>query len=153
MTLSPATIADQDALFQLHAKLFRHHIEQIWGWDDGWQLDNFKKKWTEVQTEILTQDGERLGYIQTHQESDHFYVLNLGLYPHRQSVGLGSIAMNTLKQRAILKGLAIKLSVFRTNQRVLEFYKRLGFEIEAETETGFRMHWQDDASANSKNGE
>jgi ribosomal protein S18 acetylase RimI-like enzyme len=63
------------------------------------------------------------------------------------------MAMEVLKQRAIFEGLSIKLSVFRTNQRVIEFYKRLGFEIEAETETGLRMHWHDEASTKDKNGE
>jgi len=122
MTLRPASLADQDALFALHVKLFRGHIEQIWGWDDDWQIDNFKKEWAEVQTEILSQDGELLGYIQTRQESDHIYVLNLAVYPRYQCLGLGSMAMEVLKQRAILEDLSIKLSVFRTNQRVIEFY-------------------------------
>jgi ribosomal protein S18 acetylase RimI-like enzyme len=153
MTLSPASPADQDGLYALHVELFRHHIEQIWGWDDDWQLDNFKEEWAEVRTEILSQDGELLGYIQTRQESDHFYVLNLAVYPGSQCLGLGSMAMEVLKQRAIFEGLSIKLSVFRTNQRVIEFYKRLGFEIEAETETGLRMHWHDEASTKDKNGE
>jgi ribosomal protein S18 acetylase RimI-like enzyme len=153
MTLRPATLADQDALFALHVELFRRHIEQIWGWDDDWQLDNFKKEWAEVRTEILSQEGEPLGYIQTRQESDHIYVLNLAVYPSSQCLGLGSMAMEVLKKRAILEGLSIKLSVFRTNQRVIEFYKRLEFEIEAETETGLRMHWRDEASTKNRNGE
>jgi ribosomal protein S18 acetylase RimI-like enzyme len=153
MTLRPASIADQEALYALHVELFRCHIELIWGWDDDWQLDNFKKEWAEVRTEILTKDGELLGYIQTRQESDHFYVLNLAVYRRCQCLGLGSMAMEILKQRAIREGLSIKLSVFRTNQRVIEFYKRLGFEIEVETETGLRMHWRDEASTKNKNGE
>ncbi len=151
MTLRPASPDDHDALFALHVELFRSHIEQIWGWDDDWQLNNFKKEWAEVRTEILSHDGERLGYIQTRQEPDHLYVLNLALYPRFQSLGFGSASREILKERARLEGLSIKLSVFRTNQRVIEFYKRLGFEIEAETETGLSMHWRDKASAIGRN--
>lgn len=143
MKLIPASLSDRDTLFALHVELFRRHIEQIWGWDDDWQLANFKKEWAEVRTEILIHEGELLGYIQTRHETDHIYVLNLALYPRFQSRGVGSMAMELMKQRAKFEKLPIKLNVFRTNQRVIEFYKRLGFEVEMETETGLRMHWKD----------
>ena len=146
MNLRPATLSDQPALFDMHEELFREHIEEIWGWDDAWQITNFKKEWAEVRTEILTRDDELLGYIQTRPEADHLYVLNLALYPRYQSLGFGSTTMDVLKERARVEALSIKLSVFRTNQRVIAFYKRLGFEIEGETETGFKMHWRDNTS-------
>lgn len=142
MTLRPASPDDHDALFALHVELFQRHIEQIWGWDDDWQLNNFKEEWAEVRTEILSHEGEKLGYVQTRQEADHLYVLSLGFYPRFQRLGFGSASMNVLKERARLAGKSVKLSVFRTNLRAIEFYKRLGFEIEAETETGVRMHWR-----------
>ena len=153
MNLRPATLSDQAALFDMHVEVFREHIEEIWGWNDEWQIANFKKEWAEVRTEILTQDGKLLGYIQTRLEADHIYVLNLALHPHCQSLGFGSMAMGILKERARLQELAIKLSVFRTNQRVIAFYRRLGFEVETETETGFRMHWRDNGSSEDKTGE
>ena len=153
MKLRPASLSDQEALFALHVDLFRRHIEQIWGWDDNWQLNNFRKEWAEVQTEIITQEGELLGYIQIRHEPDHLYVLNLALYPRFQSQGAGSMAMEVLKQRAKLEGLPIRLSIFRTNQRVIEFYMRLGFEIEVETETGLRMHWRDRALSQNQSGD
>ncbi len=137
----------------MHVELFREHIKEIWGWNDEWQFANFQKEWAEVRTEILTQDGELLGYIQTRSEADHLYVLNLALHPRCQSLGFGSMAMEVLKLRARHEGFPIKLSVFRTNQRVVAFYERLGFEIEAETETGLRMHWQDKVSSKNQNGE
>lgn len=153
MNLKPAPLTDQAALFALHVEVFRDHIEEIWGWNDEWQIANFHKEWAEVQTEILTQDGELLGYIQTRPEADHLYVLNLALHPRCQNLGFGTMAMEVLKQRARHKGFSIKLSVFRTNQRVIAFYERLGFEIETETETGVRMHWQDNVSTKSKSGD
>ena len=153
MNLRPATLPDQAALYGMHVELFREHIEEIWGWNDAWQVANFQKEWAEFRTETLTQDGELLGYIQTRPEVDHLYVLNLALYPRCQSLGFGSMAMEVLKERARLEGFPIKLSVFRTNRRVIAFYKQLGFEIETETETGVRMIWRDNAPTRNKSGE
>ena len=35
MDLRPATLSDQVALVEMRVVLFRRHIEEIWGWDDG----------------------------------------------------------------------------------------------------------------------
>lgn len=148
-TLRPAGIADQNVVFGLHVRVFRKHIEEIGGWDNTWQVSNFMKQWLDVQTEIIVQDSETLGYLQTRREHDHLYILNLAIDPRFQSQKLGSIAVEVIKQRAELLGYPIKLSVFRTNLRVTEFYKRLGFEVEAETETGIKMQWQPDPIRNN----
>lgn len=141
MKLLPASLSDQQTFFALHVELFRHHIEEIWGWDDDWQLTNFKTEWNEVLTETIDLAGETAGYIQTRREPDHLYLLNLALYPRFQSQGTGTTAMELLQQRAARENLAIKLSVFRTNPRVIRFYQRLGFRTEAETHAGLQMQW------------
>ena len=141
MHLRPAIISDQTALFDMHEKLFRDHIEEIWGWDDEWQLANFQKEWDEVITEVIHIEDAILGYIQIRMEPDHIYVLNLALDTQYQSQGLGSKAMNILKKRAMNQRLPLRLSVFKTNQRVITFYERLGFRVDEETDTGCRMCW------------
>lgn len=141
MRLTPASVTDQDALFLLHEQLFRHHIEQIWGWDDAWQRTNFLKEWDEALTELIQHNGETAGYIQTRPEPDHLYLLGIAIHPDFQSQGLGTAVMQELQQRAALQQRPLRLSVFRTNPRVIEFYVRTGFLIEEETETGCRMRW------------
>ena len=143
--LRPATLSDQDILYAMHVELFREHIDEIWGWNNDWQIENFKKEWAEVQTELILQGDRLCGYIQIRHKPDHLYVLNLALYSEFQNQGIGSKAMESVKQRARSKGLEIRLSVFKTNQRVIQFYTRLGFEIEAKTETGLQMLWLDDS--------
>lgn len=142
MRLTPASITDQDALFVLHEQLFRHHIERIWGWDDAWQRTNFLKEWEESITELIHHDGENAGYLQIRPEPDHHYLLGISIHPDFQGRGLGTAVMETLQQRAALQQFPLRLSVFRTNPRVIAFYQRLGFRTEAETETGCRMVWE-----------
>ena len=153
MTLRPATLSDKAALYSLHVELFREHIEKIWGWDDEWQTANFQKEWEEVATEIIHAGDELLGYIQTRLESDHLYVLNLAMNPRHQNQGWGTAAMNILKKRARTERLPMRLSVFRTNPRVIHLYERLGFEIYATTETGCKMCWMPPPLTENQSGE
>lgn len=141
MPLRPATLEDQAVLYALHVELFREHIDKIWGWDEEWQITNFQKEWEEVVTEVIHSGNLLLGYVQTRVESDHIYVLSLGLNSRYQNQGLGTAAMNLIKERAMSMILPIRLSVFKTNPRVISFYERLGFEIHERTETGCKMFW------------
>lgn len=142
MELAPARLTDQDALFALHEELFRSHIERIWGWDDAWQLANFRKEWEESLTELIRHEGETAGCIQTREEPDHLYLLGIAISPRFQGIGVGTAVMEAIQDRAALRQLPLRLSVFRTNPRVVTFYERLGFVTEAETETGWRMRWE-----------
>lgn len=36
-----ATPDDRDVLYQIYAATMKAHIEQIWGWDEGWQQTDF----------------------------------------------------------------------------------------------------------------
>jgi ribosomal protein S18 acetylase RimI-like enzyme len=135
---------DQGRLFALHVTLFREQIEPIWGWDDSWQLENFLKEWNEVRTVTIHDEGRLAGCIQTREAPDHFYLLNLAIDLPFQSRGIGSEAMRQLQQEAAARAMAVRLSVFKSNDRVLGFYRRLGFRITEETETGFRLQWLSD---------
>jgi len=153
MILRPAILSDRATLFDIHVELFREHIEKIWGWDDQWQIANFKKEWDEATTEVIYFDDELLGYMQTRNKPDHLYVLNLALNPKHQNQGHGSWVMNLIKNRATTQGLPVRLGVFKTNQRVIAFYERLGFEVDEKTETGCAMSWSSSTLPESKEGE
>ncbi|RYD19762.1 MAG: GNAT family N-acetyltransferase [Verrucomicrobiaceae bacterium] len=144
MRLVRAEVMDQEALFALHVELFRHHIEEIWGWDDKWQIANFLKEWEESVTELIVDDSRMAGYIQVKEEPDHDYLLGIAISPSFQGQGLGTGVMEELKRRAGARQVPVRLSVFRTNPRVVAFYERLGFRVECETETGWRMVWEAD---------
>ncbi|RYD41565.1 MAG: GNAT family N-acetyltransferase [Verrucomicrobiaceae bacterium] len=91
---------------------------------------------------MIGHDGEMAGCLQTRQEADHLYVLGIGLHPRFQGRGIGAAVMDAVKQRAASMGLPVRLSVFRTNPRALEFYLRLGFRQTGESESGRTMEWQ-----------
>jgi ribosomal protein S18 acetylase RimI-like enzyme len=136
--IRPATLEDQGVLFSLHEELFRDQIDQIWGWDDRWQLENFQREWHEVETLIIHEQGKFAGCMQTRDEPDHVYVMNLAIHPEFQNRGIGSEMIRWLQQR----NMVIRLSVFRTNERVLPWYCRCGFRVVEKTGTGFKLEWR-----------
>jgi len=139
MNIKLATEQHKEELFQIHELCFRHHIEKIWGWDETWQRDNFSKEWENSEWRILLDNNKLIGYLCWSYESDHLYLKNISLIPEYQGRSLGSQAMDFITKQAEDKNLAIKLSVFRTNQRVINFYEKLGFKIIETLETGHRM--------------
>jgi len=127
------------ALFVIHKQCFQVHIEEIWGWDENWQWDYFLKEWKNGIWRTLL-DGEAIiGYLVWNLKTDHLYLNNICFLPEYQGKGLGKSAMNFIEKLATERNLPVKLSTFRTNQRVLSFYEKLGYKVIEEVETGLRM--------------
>ncbi len=85
-------------------------------------------------------DGKKfIGYLCWTVEPDHLYLKNISFLPEYQGRGLGGLAMDFFEEQAESNDLAIKLSVFLTNERAQEFYKKRGFKVIEVVETGLRM--------------
>jgi len=136
-----AVVAEQQPLFDLHEDLFREEIEQIWGWDDAGQWRNFLSEWEESETFVICRAGRLVGCVQFFTREDHLYLFNLAVDRGFQNQGVGSEAVSWLLDKARSREVAIELKVLTTNPRVLEFYRRQGFEVVEEIETGFRLRW------------
>jgi ribosomal protein S18 acetylase RimI-like enzyme len=144
MTILRAAVeSDKETIFSLHEDLFRADIDQIWGWNDEWQRENFLTEWDRSQTEVIECDGRMAGYLQTERGNnpEHLYVLSFAISPEHQGHGVGTLVMNTLMRRATELRLQIRLNVFRTNPSALRFYLRLGFKTDGSTESGVKLRW------------
>lgn len=137
--IRPAVVAEQQPLFALHEDLFREEIEQIWGWDDAGQWRNFLSEWEESETFAICMAGRLIGCLQFFTREDHLYLFNLAVDREFQNQGAGSEAVSWLLGNARGRRVGIELKVLKTNPRVLEFYRRLGFRVVEEIETGFRL--------------
>ena len=139
--LRAATPDDHDAVFALYENLFRHHVERIWGWDPAWQTANFTEEWQTARTDLILTLHGLSGYLQVKSEPDHDYILSLGILPESQGQGIGRRIVADLMQAAASRGMPLRLSVFRTNPRALEFYESLGFQTTTETPEFHRLEW------------
>lgn len=140
--LQPASEADVGPIYSLYRDLFQSHIEQIWGWDESWQRENFTKEWEEARTWRIESEKQLSGYLQLRNEADFMYVLSLGVLPAFQGRRIGHRIMVSLQEEAASLGQSLRLSVFRTNPRALSFYQALGFGITEETEAFHRLEWR-----------
>ncbi|QJE97400.1 GNAT family N-acetyltransferase [Luteolibacter luteus] len=144
--LQAADESDAEPIYELYKELFQNHIDQIWGWDENWQKENFAKEWEEARTWRIDSQGQLSGYLQLRDEADFMYVLSLGILPAFQGRRIGRVIMRSLQQEAAGKGLPLRLSVFRTNPRALSFYQGLGFRVTEETEAFQRLEWLEEAA-------
>lgn len=150
--LQAAEESDAEPIYLLYKELFQNHIEQIWGWDEGWQQENFVKEWEEARTWRIDSRGQLLGYLQLRNEAEFMYILSLGILPEFQGRRIGRVITRSLQQEAAGRGQALRLSVFRTNPRALSFYQGLGFRVTEETEAFHRLEWRADAAVGSGAG-
>jgi len=146
-TISAAGEDDYDSVFALHEQLFRTHIEQIWGWHQDWQRENFSNNWKQCDTRVIESHRELIRYVQTFQYPDHIFLKNLGLLPPHQSKGIGLSIMQDLQAKATALGLPIRLSVFTTNPRAQRFYERIGSINESRTAEFQHVSWTGHAAS------
>jgi ribosomal protein S18 acetylase RimI-like enzyme len=141
MILRPAIEEDESVLFNIHRAVFQSHIEAIWGWNDEWQWSNFTNEVRSCNTSVVELDGMTIGYIQIREEPHQMYLQNIALCQNIQGRGIGSVLVKQIQRRASERKIPLTLSVFRTNDRALRFYEKLGFIRTGKTEAHIEMSW------------
>ncbi len=123
--------SDEVYLWQTYKIAMKTHIENIWGWQQTWQKDDFAKSLAKFTTCLIQIKDETVGYIQYKIEKNDGYINMLILEPTKQSQGLGGKVIKHLIAKNHLHKLSLKC--FKINKRAYEFYLKEGFsKIEEE---------------------
>jgi len=141
MKMRAANSGDLAVLFELHRSVFRRHIEALWGWEEGWQRENFAAEFAGARTCVIEVDGRIAGYLQTKDEVGRIYVQNIAIAAEFQGRGMGSRLLRRLQSDAAVRKVPLQLGVFRTNEPAQRLYQRLGFHPVGETATHIEMSW------------
>jgi GNAT superfamily N-acetyltransferase len=139
--LRPATGEDYDFLYTLHRATMREYIEGIWGWNEDWQEEYFRKKFNPFTRQVIQIDNRDAGVIVVERRQDEIYLGLIELLPEYQKRGIGTAIINRLKIDARRQGIPLALHVLRTNSPARRLYERLGFQVTAEEADRFRMAW------------
>ena len=139
MNIEQAKEEQLKELFGIHKLCFQSHIEVVWGWDEDWQWNFFNEEWNNSEWRILTENETIIGYLVWTMKPDHLYLQNICFLPDHQGKGLGKSTMAYIEKLASDRSFPVKLSTFRTNDRVLKFYQDLGYKITEKVETGYRL--------------
>lgn len=147
--LRPATPDDFDFLFTLHRSAMRQYIETIWGWNDDWQQEYFRRKFDPAARQVVQVEGRDAGVVVVERRPDEVYLGLIELLPEYQGRGIGTQIVNDIKAAAHGAGLPMALHVLRSNDPARRLYERLGFQSDAAE--GDRLHMVCQPEAKSAN--
>lgn len=140
LALRRATAADSAFAYEVKKAAFAPYVEQVWGrWDEEVQRELHQRRFSVHQTSIVEIGELDVGILVMAHEPDCLYVHQLFILPEYQSRGIGGACIARVIADADASRLPIKLRVLKANDRAIEFYRRLGFELSGESETHVTM--------------
>ena len=133
--LRNANDEDLDLTFNIKRNALSEYLEMLWGWNEKAQYDLHKKQFKKEHFRIIELQNEVVGYLETESFDDYIFLANLMILQKNQGNGIGKSIMQDLLKNTP----KIVLEVLKVNQRAIQFYQGLGFEITADLEVSFRM--------------
>ncbi len=134
-----ATKHDETAIFDLYCRVMKKYITEIWGWDQGWQENDFIKHFSPGNITVVWEENKAIGYSQIEDQGNQIYIRMLLLLPNRQRKGIGSRLLNAVIEKAKAQSKGIALQVFKVNEQAKRFYEYHGFQVQGETPSSFTM--------------
>jgi GNAT superfamily N-acetyltransferase len=137
-TLRPTTDNDFAFAFEVKKDAIGPHISSRWGWDEKYQLDVHKQRWSEKPWFIVMLGEESIGTVSIHEQPDfirfgEFYLLNIF-----RRKGLGSMILSEFLKGCDRSKRAVQLEYLKWNP-VGSLYKRHGFDVVSENEIHYFM--------------
>lgn len=139
LILRAAVSEDEERMFALYRRVFREHISCIWGWNEDWQVADFRKGLAQANCQVIEFDGSCIGFVRFAGEATLDLQL-LALAPEYQGRSLGTAVIRG-RQRGSAR---IDLKIFVTNVPVKRLYRRLGFVETTVDHELYSMSWQQD---------
>lgn len=136
VTLRPATVADDNFLYELNKQTLGDVVEATYGpWDD-----TVHKSWFDPsRLLVVLVEGRPAGVIDAQMAGDVFYLGRIEVSSEHQNRGIGTTLMHQLIDQASASGAsAVELHVLKAN-RVRKLYERLGFQIVEDEPLKYRM--------------
>jgi GNAT superfamily N-acetyltransferase len=136
--LRPATDTDFAFAFEVKKDAMGQHISSQWGWDDRYQLDVHKQRWSEKPWFVVMLGAEAIGTVSIYDQLDFirfgkFYILN-----SFRRKGLGSMILSEFLKGCDRSNRSVKLEYLKWNP-VGSLYKRHGFEVGSENKIHYFM--------------
>lgn len=134
-----ATKNDEAILFDLYVRVMKEYITEIWGWNQEWQENDFKKYFNPENITVVSDEKETIGYSQIEDQGNQLYIRMLLLLPGHRRKSIGSRLLNAVIHRAKAQSKGIALQVFKVNEQAKRFYEQHGFQVQGETQNSFAM--------------
>ena len=134
-SLRQATTEDRERLYRIYREGMRPHVEQVWGWDEDFQRERFRRGFDPGSTRVVVSSGREIGFLKVTESEGVISLTQVFVMPEYQGQGLGT----ALVRGIVGRGLPVKLQVLKVNHDARRLYERLGFRVAEETATHYRM--------------
>lgn len=120
----------------------REYVDQVWGWDETFQVEMFAGWFDPAKCQIIVVDGQDAGILTVERRPNEFFLSLIEILPAFQGRGLGSAAISSMLSQARVERVPAALQVLKVNP-ARRLYERLGFTIVGETATHHLMRASD----------
>ena len=139
-SLSAATNFDFNFLYELKKIAYKEYVQQVWGWNETFQINFYKESLAEGNTKIIRSNEVPVGSVDVKEGDKSIFISGLYLLPEYQSKGIGTTIMQGLIKKAEAEKKRLELEVMRINTKAITFYQRLGFTLEERDKEKYFMY-------------
>ncbi|RPI18950.1 MAG: GNAT family N-acetyltransferase [Ignavibacteriae bacterium] len=140
-TLRPATLDDISITYEIKKDAFKEYVEQVWGWDEEFQINYHKKDFNTDGLFIIECENASIGVYVIKDDEENIQLCELYIVKMYQNNGIGSDLINKLKNNASANCKPIILQVLKINEGSWKLNQRLGFVIYDENENYYKMRY------------
>jgi len=148
ITLRSITDNDLEFLFWVYAST-RAEEKELVGWnDEQWeqfirmqfqlQHTQYMRNYENPSFDIILENGAPVGRLYVNRGPDEYRIIDIALLPEYRRRGICGNLMTSLLREAGKRGLPVSLHVEKNNP-ILDYYRRLGFRVEADRDVYYFM--------------
>jgi ribosomal protein S18 acetylase RimI-like enzyme len=138
--LEKATINDSGFFYQVKKTVLKSYIEQIWGWDEDFQIQFHQQNFHVDETCIIKINEIAVGTVEIKEDEYKIFISSLYLLPQYQNKGIGSSIIQQLIAKATKENKRVELEVLKINTEAQKLYKKLGFVLTERDDTKYFMY-------------
>lgn len=132
-----ATENDIPSTYSIKERSTKYLIDQIWGWDNNFQLDYHIKNFLPNKTQIIIYDSREVGFLVVERYSNKIFIENILIAPTFQAKGIGTKILTDIITEVTDK--KVELQVLKINERAKQLYDRLGSQTYEQTDLHYKM--------------
>ena len=141
-TLRKATTTDHDLIYGLKKESIYAYVEEIWGWDEDYQVKDFNKDFQNIeQFQVIESDGCFIGFVQLYIHDKYVELVEIHLVSEKRGNGIGSTIIKSIINDAINTGRTVRLGCFKKNFDANSLYVHIGFKQVSETDTHYILEY------------
>lgn len=123
-----------DEVFFLLKNGIHPYVEKVFGWSDAFQRKRLKEHYQPEWFYWVFAEDEKVGFVCFKRYEGGLHLHLMVISKEHQGLGIGKRVMATIHRIAHSEQRQITLSSFKCNQRAVNLYLTLGYEVTDEEE-------------------